>query len=239
MAIAKTASLKASTQSSDVLVSISRGSRSPATRHSGAPTPAPALVSLVVTSGGRHGGVRIRNHGPDGGARVTRAHPGARPWSADALREGGFAGFVPVAALHPGDVPAAPGVYAVLRVAEAAPMYLDASVGGRFKGKDPSVVGDVLARKWVDGAEVIYLGKATAGAVGKWGLRKRLEELERFGRGEPVRHWGGRFIWQLADHDDLLVAWNATDEDPSVVESRMLRDFIAHYDALPFANLRR
>jgi hypothetical protein len=162
-----------------------------------------------------------------------------RPWSADALRAGGFHGFAPIADLRLSAVPVAPGVYAVIRMAEAVPAFLDASVGGRFKGKDPSVGTDLLARKWVDGAEVIYIGKATAGRAGRWGLRKRIEELQRFGRGEPVRHWGGRYLWQLADRGELLVAWNATDEDPSVVESRMLRDFLAHYGALPFANLRR
>lgn len=170
---------------------------------------------------------------------MTGGHQGGRPWSADALREGGFVGFVPIAGLQSSEVPAAPGVYAVLRAIDAAPAFLDASAGGPVKGKDPSVAGDVLARKWVDGAEVVYLGKATAGAVGRGGLRKRLEELLRFGRGEAVRRWGGRYIWQLADLDDLVVAWNVTDEEPSVVESRMLRDFIAHYGRLPFANLRR
>ncbi len=162
-----------------------------------------------------------------------------RPWSADALREGGFVGFVPLVAVQPSDVPTAPGVYAVIRATTASPVFLDASAAGRFKGKDPSAPADVLARKWVDGADVLYIGKATPGSAGRRGLRRRLDEFRRFGAGEPVGHWGGRYIWQLADRDELLVAWNATDEDASAVESRMLRDFIAHYGALPFANLRR
>lgn len=162
-----------------------------------------------------------------------------RPWSADALREGGFVGFVPLVALQASDVPTAPGVYAVLRRTTASPVFLEASAGGRFKGKDPSAPSEVLGRKWVDGAEVLYIGKATPGSAGRRGLQKRLDEFRRFGAGEPVGHWGGRYVWQLADRDELLVAWNATHEDASVVESRMLRDFVAHYGALPFANLRR
>ena len=35
------------------------------------------------------------------------------------------------------------------------------------------------------------------------------------------------------------MAWNVTDEDAAVVESRMLGDFVERYGVLPFANLRR
>lgn len=167
------------------------------------------------------------------------SHHEVRPWSREALAHGGFVGFVPFAELATSDVPAAPGVYAVLRVSDAPPRFLESSDAGRFKGKDPSVAPDLLAAKWVEGPEVVYIGKATPGSAGRWGLKKRLEELRRFGAGEPVRHWGGRYMWQLADKDELLVAWNATEEDATAVESRMLRDFIDRYSALPFANLRR
>ena len=169
---------------------------------------------------------------------MSGGHP-PRPWSADALREGGFVGFVPLATLEADDVPEAPGVYAVLRPSTAPPVFLDASTAGHFKGKVPSATVEVLTRKWVEGAEVVYIGKATPGSAGRRGLRRRLDEFRRFGAGEPVGHWGGRYLWQLADHAELLVAWNTPDEDASVVESRMLRDFVAHYGVLPFANLRR
>jgi hypothetical protein len=96
-----------------------------------------------------------------------------------------------------------------------------------------------LAKKWVDGPEVLYVGKATLGSTGKRGLQKRVDEYRRHGAGEPVGHWGGRFVWQLEDRDHLLVAWNVTDEDASAVESRMLGDFVDRYGVLPFANLRR
>lgn len=166
-------------------------------------------------------------------------HDHPQPWSRHALEHGGFVGFVPFSALTTDAVPTAPGVYAVVRTAEAAPAFTPESPAGHFKGKDPAVAVEVLQQKWVDGPEVLYIGKATLGSTGKRGLRKRIDEYRRIGAGQPVGHWGGRYIWQLEDHDDLLVAWNATDEDAAAVESRMLNHFAERYGVLPFANLRR
>lgn len=163
----------------------------------------------------------------------------AQPWSRHALEEGGFRGFVPVAELDPDSVPALPGVYAVVRCTDEAPRFSSQSEAGRFKGKDPSVGAEVLQKKWVDGPQVLYIGRAGAGATNRWGLRGRLGELQQFAAGRPKRHWGGRYVWQLEDRDELLVAWNVTEEDAAVVESRMLRDFVDRYGVLPFANLRR
>lgn len=162
-----------------------------------------------------------------------------RPWSREAITKGGFVGFVPFAALPTSEVPAAAGVYAVLRPSGTAPTFLESSPAGRFKGKDPSVSPDVLASNWVDGVDVVYIGQASVSDTGGRGLKKRLDEYRRFGSGAPIGHWGGRYIWQLTDSDRLLVAWNVTKEDATTVESRMLRDFIDRYGKLPFANLRK
>ena len=86
------------------------------------------------------------------------------------------------------------------------------------------------------GPEVLYVGASPARGRG---LRKRLEAFRRHGAGGFGRPLGRAVIWQLEDRDDLLVAWNITDEDPSVVGSRMLGDFVDRYGVLPFANLRR
>lgn len=163
----------------------------------------------------------------------------AQPWTRDALAEGHFVGFLPFSEIALSDVPALPGVYAVLRTADALPRFVEASPAGRLRGKDSSVPIETLAAKWVDGPQVLYIGKATTGSAGRRGLQKRLDTFRRFGAGEAATHPGGRYLWQLADKDELLVAWNATYEDAATVESRMLGDFIARYGVLPFANLRR
>ena len=164
-------------------------------------------------------------------------HPA--PWARHALEHGGFVGFVPFAALTPTDVPAAPGVYVVVRTGIGSPSFSASSPAGPFRGKAAAVPVEVLAKRWVEGPEVLFIGKVTAGAAGRRGLQKRIDEYRRNGAGAPVGHWAGRYVWQLEDRDDLLVAWNVTAEDPAAVESRMLDHFVERYRALPFANLRR
>ncbi len=154
----------------------------------------------------------------------------------DGLRAAGFTGWHTWAELGASDyrpVPHSPAVYVVYRDAETTPAFLAANPGGRFKGKDPTVTGDELDRNWVSGAHVIYIGKADV-------ADRRLKQFGRFGAGDPVGHWGGRLIWQLADSTALRVAWHPITwaEDARTYEKRLLAHFVAHHRGLrPFANL--
>jgi hypothetical protein len=163
----------------------------------------------------------------------------AMTWNRAHLDGLGFAGFVPFADLPSAGVPRGPGVYAITRPSIEDPQFLVESRAGHFKGKDPSVPISTLEAAWVPDTCVLYLGKAATGKTGRSGLNKRLEAYRRFGAGEPVGHWGGRYVFQLADADQLVVAWKATThEDPRDVEASLIQDFVRAYGKRPFANLK-
>lgn len=162
------------------------------------------------------------------------------PFSEADLRGRGFDGFKRFRDLDLAQIPREPGVYAVLRDFSSRHEVLDASVGGWFKGKDPS--GDPAKLKFLLGchSETLYIGKADAGTRGTRGLRKRITEFSRFGSGQAVGHWGGRYIWQLSDSSDLRIAWLPVADRPAKeVEDELFEEFFQFYGQLPFANLRR
>jgi hypothetical protein len=152
------------------------------------------------------------------------------------LESAGFVGWVTWDELRAealAGAPHAPAAYVVCRPSASEPVFLSTNPAGRFKGKDPTVPVDVLQAKWVPGAEVVYIGKADDAG-------RRLKQFARFGAGEPVGHWGGRYIWQLADSSELLVAWHAISwkELARDYEKRLLARFAdLHEGARPFANL--
>ena len=132
----------------------------------------------------------------------------------------GFSGFVAVSLLRESachQVPEVPGVYLVLHPQSQSPIFLDRSTGGH-----PAVPIQKFQQAWVTGTIVIYIGKATV-------LRKRLRSYMRFGEGHPTHHHGGRYIWQLADAEHLLVCWKvlADSELAEVVERQLIQEFKA------------
>ena len=63
------------------------------------------------------------------------------------------------------------------------------------------------------------------------------DDVAGFGAGKTVGHWGGRLIWQLADADQLIVAWKETPgRVPRQVEAELIRLFRQQYGKPPFAN---
>ncbi|WLQ07875.1 hypothetical protein [Arthrobacter oryzae] len=155
-----------------------------------------------------------------------------------ALREGGFAGFRTFADVEINRIPQAPGIFAVLQPEGFQVQFLARSTAGVFKKKDPSLSADKLAAEWVDGAEVLYVGKAGPGSKGNRGLRRQIQEFLDFGNGKPPGHWDGRLIWQLANTDSLLLAWKELPAGGlNQAEAKYHADFRGAYGRLPFANL--
>jgi hypothetical protein len=158
-------------------------------------------------------------------------------WSREALESVGFSGWHQFSKLrnHVRDIgPTAGGVYVVYRNSNDAPTWLEKSTGGTWRG-DPSVETNELASNWHPDANIVYIGKANEGQ-----LRNRLRALCSFGEGGRGRHYGGRYIWQLADSSELLVAWRTFDVsegDPYEIEQEMIADFIDDFQQRPFANL--
>ncbi len=151
------------------------------------------------------------------------------------MRRAGFTGWRTWRELRDADypIPPKPLCYLIYRDSDEPPRFRATSPGGHFKGKDPTVPTGILAAKWVAGAHVINIGKADVG-------RTRLKAYARFGAGEPVAHWGGRYIWQLPDSENLLVAWHEIGwvETARDYERRLLARFRELHDTrLPFANL--
>lgn len=125
------------------------------------------------------------------------------------------------------------GVYVVYRDTDAEPSFLAKSTAGTWR-REPTVTIDVLAEHWVSGARVLNIGKGDHGQ-----LRKRLRLYHGFGSGKKKPHEGGRYVWQLKDAWDCLVAWKLLplSETPRNVEEVMIADFLAEFGQRPFANL--
>lgn len=160
-------------------------------------------------------------------------------WTRAGLETVGFSGFVPFAALPTSDVPTGAGVYVVVAPG-GAPRFLDASPAGWVRG-DPTVPIAKLERKWLPMTDVVYIGSAGLGTRARRGISKRLDEYRRHGAGELVKHWGGRYLWQLGNSAELLVGWHEVENEQIAedVETGLLETFEVQFGAPPFANIRR
>ena len=155
------------------------------------------------------------------------------------LLELGFAGFKTVLELMNSckDIPKEMGVYVVLREKNEKPVILDERPFDCQEDKYPSYAKSELEAKWVDGTQIVYIGKA-GGSNQKTGLHKRLSTYIRFGKGQKAAHGGGRSIWQLGDAKELVVCWRVlSEEEPRCVEEKMISEFRElHSGMRPFAN---
>lgn len=165
----------------------------------------------------------------------------ALDFTADGLRKAGFDGFTTFAAFLDGElerVPKEAGAYVVVRTSPTPPSFLETSCGGHFKRRDPSASAEILEGKWIDECPVLYIGKADRSSSRR-SLYHRLREYALFGSGKPIGHWGGRYIWQLADSADLVVAWRVAEpgQTGADVEAELVGLFKQRFGRLPVANI--
>ena len=154
------------------------------------------------------------------------------------LKESGFEGFETISMLTKNKllVPKEKGVYLIL--SENKLSFVKQGTGGFFKDKDPNVSINELENNVIENTNVLYIGKA--GKEGsKASLQSRLNQYFKFGIGKKVGHWGGRYIWQIKEAENLIVCWKKLpNEEPRNVESQLIQEFKKQYNARPFANLK-
>ena len=155
------------------------------------------------------------------------------------IEKKGFSGFKTAKELRleKNVIPKTRGVYLVIDPNYKKPKFLKTGVGGFFKGKDPNVPIRELKANIVTNSQVVYIGKAGS-PTNKATLHSRLDQYLRFGQKKKVGHWGGRYIWQLRKHKELIFCWKKTpNEDPREIEKELLSLFITSFNKRPFANL--
>ena len=127
------------------------------------------------------------------------------------------------------------GVYVIVFNKLNMPQFVAKGTGGWFQERNPNVLIEELKNKWVNFNQteerVLYIGRSS-------NLRRRTKQRMRFGTGQPVGAWGGRYIWQIGKVRELLVyikkANNHEEEEKKLIQN--FRD--SHEGRLPFANLR-
>ncbi len=147
-------------------------------------------------------------------------------------QDAGFTGLLPIAecirkGLPSGEPPSSTGgVYLLCSSPGFRPEFIPPQQA-RNVCRPWSV--DCLANKWVDGVDVLYIGK------GK-NVRRRLQQLLRHAQGRAVNHTGGEIIWQLRGAKRLLLCWRSY-QNPEAAEASLIHAFSqAAQGSLPFAN---
>lgn len=157
----------------------------------------------------------------------------------DLIKKSGFNGFKKISELklNASPIPKIKGVYLVMRTDHSKVEFVDKGTGGFFKGKNPNVGISELKKSWIVEAQIVYIGKA-GGSDSDATLNSRLKQYLNFGQSKKVGHWGGRYIWQIKNIDDYIICWKELpDEEPRIIEIKLMELFRQKFNNLPFANL--
>lgn len=134
-------------------------------------------------------------------------------------------------------IPKKMGVYLVINPNFKNTEFINPGVGGFFKGKDPNVSIEELKLNFVANSQVVYIGKAGGSTVAAT-LHSRIGQYLSFGKTKNVGHAGGRYIWQLKNHADLIFCWKKTpNNEPVEIERKLINEFSKQFGKMPYANL--
>ena len=151
----------------------------------------------------------------------------------DDLKTQGFEGFVPVYDLKKSTdvVPEKEGIYLVLRLENDEPEFLIENPGGHYNKKNPTEDIAVLRNRWIPGCHILYVGETVD-------LKERITTLMKYANGEPERHWGGRYMWQIKGSENHLICWRLTDKHEAA-KKEFIKTFKAHHNnKKTFANIK-
>jgi hypothetical protein len=126
-------------------------------------------------------------------------------------------------------------MYLVLRMTSDEPSFKTVSGTGLYQQKDPSYPMKTITSNWVDGASIIYIGKAG----GESGIHGRVRLLVNFGFGKAVAHRGECALWHLEDSSILRLCWKACGNlQARAYETELIQRFRSYHGKRPFANMR-
>jgi len=159
-------------------------------------------------------------------------------------------------------IPDEKGIYAVIAPDGFSPEFIE---DGKYRMKEDGsskVLKEKLQEKWVANEKILYFGKAGGtnldGTEQDSNLRERIrkyiifglgaEILEKAGKKARIDHRGGRYIWHLANVEQLYFVWKTCKNEPEDEEYERIEKFGLKYKdirkrtkgklLLPFANLK-
>lgn len=131
----------------------------------------------------------------------------------------------------------AAGVYLIVYEGKETPQFIIPGCGPeKYRDREVNTIKDKLEENWIClgfNRNIVYIGESES----KGGVGARVKEHMKFGNGEEANAYGGRYIWQIKDHDNLLVFWKKSN-NPKREKKLILKDFKDKYGKLPFANLK-
>lgn len=161
-------------------------------------------------------------------------------YSGRGLRAAHFEGFLPFSTLTRADIlgpwgtPDVEGVYAIVRPGSDRPAFIE---DDHRKPRLPVIPTKDVGSEWVNGADVLYFGKAPLSPSGH-GLARRVLQYQRCGFRGGTTHFGGRLVWRISDRDHLLICWKRLPVGTAAdVEALLITGFKGQWHQRPFANL--